>query len=151
MPRGVVLGTVREDEEYTRPSDGLLRRGSMRGGSSGPRLNRGFRRGWSSRVGEEQGRLDLFRGGASGDPASSVLVPVPSPSVDQILNGFAQALAPVADNIGRALSVIIDEARGQRRSGWDRRFKLEVKLPRIAGDSNRSIILEIDELEKALV
>ena len=26
-----------------------------------------------------------------------------------------------------------------------------VKLPRIAGDSNRSIILEIDELEKALV
>ena len=88
---------------------------------------------------------------ASPPDAAAVAVPASPLLVERILGGFAQALAPVAENIGRALSVIADGARGQRRSDWDRRFKLEVKLPRVAGDSNRSIILEIDELEKTLI
>jgi len=154
-PRGVVLGTVLEDEEYLRPSDSLLLRRSgnaMRGGASGSGST-DYRRGWSSGAGSGHGRLDLLRGGAGADDASSDAMAVPAAAlpVDRILGGFAQALAPVAENIGRALAVIADGARGQRRSDWDRRFKLETKLPRVAGDSNRSIILETDELEKTLI
>jgi len=148
-----VLGTVLEDEEYLRPSDSLLlrRSGGMMRGGAGSSGSTDHRQGWSSGGESEQGRLDLLRGGASEPDVDAAAGSSSSLPVERILGGFAQALVPIAANIGRALSVIADGARGQRRSDWDRRFRLEVKLPRVAGDSNRSIILEIDELEKTLI
>ena len=104
-------------------------------------------RGWSLESALGQGRLDLLRGGTGGPGADVVAAPSSLPSVERTLGGFAQVLALVAENVGRALPVVADGARGQQRSDWDRRSKLEVKLPRVAGDANRLIVLEIDELD----
>ena len=87
-----------------------------------------------SAVAPGRGPRDFFWGGAGSpvviDTGNGLSV------VEQMLERFTQVMTPMAVKIGRALSLIADGARGQRRSDWDRRFKLKIKPPWFTGDSN---------------